>query len=887
MVEMWAQARLLTLDRHPESREPTLEVAHEALLREWPRLRGWLREDREEIVALGHLRDAAAGWAGLDRDPGALYRGARLDTALQLADPGARTLPPLEREFLDASRTGRDRERQREVDQLQRTARANRRLRAQLVALAVVLVVAVIAGLVAVRQRDRAQESAADADAAAVAADARRVGAQALVAEDIDRSLLLAIEGVRLDDSTDTRANLLAALSRNPALVRSARSDDALITVDVSPDGKVVAVGGPFQGLSFRDADSLDELGFLGEPPGRFQFRPDGEQIAMVANPYSIEQLIELDPLPAILVDATTFEQAHAQLGDQPGPYSIAADLRYSADGRFLAVSFDLLGEGEEDLPTSSVVAVWDVTAPEHPIRRIDLPPSPFGTEAYSVALSPDGRLLYVSAVAPPSVTVYEVATGEPLRSAPALAGPLEISPDGTLLAGSFGNEIVLLDAATLAERGHLRGHTELVGSLRFSHDGSLLASASQDRSAIVWDLATGDRQEQLRGHAGGVWDLAFSPDDATLYTASTDQALLAWDLAGDRHLMPRQAIAEPVVSGLHLAHFAYGAPTGDAVAYVTSAQAGGGEQTASVQWLDVTTGSAGEIVDTGHSDITAHAWRSDGRRFATTGEDGFVRVWNWHTEAVVSERQVTRSPIVGLDYTGDGTRLVVGEQGGSQQGGRLFAIDAETLAPIGRAARFDDRIVSVAASPDNRTAIALTAEPGFALVDLVDGQVIHEGQLETTPIEADYSPDGEHVAISLAGSVGILDVETGDWVRTPVDGHDLEVRSLAYAPDGAILASGSDDGRVGLWDGRTGALLGTMLPGRPNTAVTVEFLPDGHTLLISSVDGAVYTWDTRPQRWVDHACEVAGRNLTQDEWRDAFGDRPYHRTCPQHPVGN
>jgi DNA-binding SARP family transcriptional activator/WD40 repeat protein len=889
MAEMWAQARLLTLDRHPESREPTLEVAHEALLREWPRLRGWLEEDREEIVALGHLREAAAGWAGLNHDPGALYRGARLDTALQLAGSGARTLPPLEREFLDASRTERDRERQREVEQLQRTARANRRLRAQLVALAFVLVVALIAGLVAVGQRDRAQESAADADAAAVAADARRVGAQALVAEDIDRSLLLAIEGVRLDDSTDTRANLLAALSRNPALVRSARGDDALITVDVSPDGKVVAVGGPFQGLSLRDADSLDELGSLGEPPGRFQFRPDGEQIAVVANPYSIEQFIEFAPLPAILVDATTFEQERAQLGGQPGPYSIAADLRYSADGRYLAVTFDLLGEGEEDLPSSSVVAVWDVTAPEHPIRRIDLPPSPFGTEAYSVALSPDGTLLYVSAVDPPHVTVYEVATGEPLRSAPGQGGPLQLNPDGTLLAVPDGNEIVLLDAATLGERGRLRGHTALVRAVRFSHDGGLLASASDDRTAIVWNLGAGDRQEQLRGHAGGVWDVEFSADDATLYTVSVDQAVLAWDLDGDRHLMPRMAIAEPVVSdpATTLAHVAHSAPTGDAVAYLTTAQAGAAEQTVTIQWLDVATGRAGEIVDTGHGDVGAHAWRPDGRRFATTGEDGFVRVWDWWTEELVAEHQVARGHVVGLDYTSDGTRLVVGEQGGSEQGGRLFAIDAETLDPTGRAVRFDHRIVSVAASPDNRTAIALTAEPGFAFVDLEVGRVIREGPLGGGPVEAGFSPDGQRVAISLGGSVGILDVETGSWVRTPVDGHDLEVRSLAYAPDGTIVASGSDDGRVGLWDGRTGSLLGTMLPGRPNTAVTVQFLPDGHTVLISSVDGNLYTWDTRVQTWVDYACGVAGRNLIRDEWRDAFGNRPYHRTCPPYPAGN
>ncbi len=80
VIEAWAQARLLSLDRHPESREPTVEVAHEALLREWPRLRAWLEEDRERIVALGHLRESAASWETLDRDAGALYRGARLDT---------------------------------------------------------------------------------------------------------------------------------------------------------------------------------------------------------------------------------------------------------------------------------------------------------------------------------------------------------------------------------------------------------------------------------------------------------------------------------------------------------------------------------------------------------------------------------------------------------------------------------------------------------------------------------------------------------------------------------------------------------------------------------------------------------------------------------------
>lgn len=89
VIDRWAQARLLTLDRHPQTRVPTVELAHEALLREWPRLRRWIEEDREAISALGRLREAAATWIGLGRDPGALYRGARLELTLDHAGPAA------------------------------------------------------------------------------------------------------------------------------------------------------------------------------------------------------------------------------------------------------------------------------------------------------------------------------------------------------------------------------------------------------------------------------------------------------------------------------------------------------------------------------------------------------------------------------------------------------------------------------------------------------------------------------------------------------------------------------------------------------------------------------------------------------------------------------
>jgi WD40 repeat protein len=131
-----------------------------------------------------------------------------------------------------------------------------------------------------------------------------------------------------------------------------------------------------------------------------------------------------------------------------------------------------------------------------------------------------------------------------------------------------------------------------------------------------------------------------------------------------------------------------------------------------------------------------------------------------------------------------------------------------------------------------------------------------------------------------MAGEVGLVDLRTGQWVRPPTVGHTGSVLRLSYAADGLTFATSGHDGRVSLWDGRTGALIGTVLPGRPNEWATVEFLPDGHILMIASRDGQVFTWDTRLAHWVEFACAVAGRNLTDGEWRAAFGDRPYRATC-------
>ncbi|MGI8789272.1 MAG: AAA family ATPase, partial [Actinomycetota bacterium] len=148
LVDLLARRRLLTID------DGAVEVAHEALLREWPRFTTWLEEDREGIRLRAHLADAAANWEAVDRDEGELYRGARLSATLDWTTAHAQDLSPVEQEFVTASST----EHQRATAHQHRQ---NRRLRGLLAGAAVFLVLALTAGVLAVRQANRADENAA------------------------------------------------------------------------------------------------------------------------------------------------------------------------------------------------------------------------------------------------------------------------------------------------------------------------------------------------------------------------------------------------------------------------------------------------------------------------------------------------------------------------------------------------------------------------------------------------------------------------------------------------------------------------------------------------------------------------------------------------------
>ncbi len=301
VAEQFVAARLLVADRDPASREPVIGIAHEALLSHWPRLGDWLEQDRRWIGQLQHLASAARGWDDSGRPDGELYRGSRLEAAIEALPERHAELTDVELAFVEAGRAARD-------ATLLREQRSARRLRRLLAAVAGALVLTLIAGAVAVVQRGRSRESARAAQAAetqaVVAADearaaeeraltaadeARAAEERALTAADEataarqeaeiealvgrigslrstqrDTAALLAVEAFKLADTPRTRSALLSTFTQDQGFLDSHRLpvENDLYFGIVLPDGERALVTTRDHRLRPYDLDT----GKLGEP---------------------------------------------------------------------------------------------------------------------------------------------------------------------------------------------------------------------------------------------------------------------------------------------------------------------------------------------------------------------------------------------------------------------------------------------------------------------------------------------------------------------------------------------------------------------------------------------------------------------------------------------
>src|SRR6266550_1299780 len=514
-IQEFGAWRLLSFDRDPRSGAPTIEVAHEALMREWARFRRWIDSGREEVRLHRRLAAATREWEEAEREPSYLLRGSNLAQFELLAAESAIALTELEREFVDASRTANELE-------LARHRRQNRRLKALLTGAVGVLVLAIVAGALALVSRSTAQHEAQ-------VALGRQLGAEAVSEPRIDRAMLLARESLNLDHSPQTAGTLLATLLRTPAVIGTftVPIQDRPQDVKVAPDGQSIAAVTNNSVMRIYGVRTHRQTSKFAACNAPYHYVAKSGDLLIGPGPGC--DLLLVDPRTGRTLRTFTpskFWQSYGTSGNVP---------LVSPDGRYAFLVYGLLNQEDfSDLPVLHIES-W---RPDHGGSPHVSPLG--GTGVVAAAALPGDRVIVATHN---RILTWDAKTGKVIRSVPGPkltpsdCGPnCGISPDGRFLAyGLVNGSVHFFDIAKGTTPPSLGAHAAPVQRIAFSPDSRTAVSTGDDGIAIVWDPATSQPLERLTGHSGRVLGADFSPDGKILYTAGLDGTILQYDLGGSR----------------------------------------------------------------------------------------------------------------------------------------------------------------------------------------------------------------------------------------------------------------------------------------------------------------------------------------------------------------
>ncbi|MCO5206363.1 MAG: hypothetical protein M9928_15110 [Anaerolineae bacterium] len=991
VLDRLARARLITVD------EDDVEVAHEALIREWPSLHTWLEENREALLLRRRLLRAATEWDSNNRDAGFLYRGARLAETQEwcAANPGEH-LTPVERDFLDESNAAQAREREAELEaerqaaQLEAERRSARRLRLLRNGLAVVAVLMIIAAVWALigqiqasRARDTAflaQESAESSEATAVVAQQTAEAGEAEIAElnrqiqaqrlaiaadkfrGIDPELALslgeaAVNATFQDDGTtyvpDARAALYQAL-HPPQLAAPVATlhghTDTVKSAEFSADGSRLLTASTDGTARIWDVATSETLATL--PGHNFgvssaEFNPDSTRIVTTA-----------DGQGAWLWDGVTGERIAALLGNQESS-DIYLAPEFSPDGsRLLTAGLD------------GNATLWDGVSGAL-IAELD-PPAHLSTGYNQIRFSTDGSR-FALAAADEVVTLHDSSNGEQIAAIEACLALCRVAfvddllvisglqTDGDMgfsawdarsgqsrtlptnwqtdLAFAFahdgagsadGSRLVTIardyadvqeieiqelapddnktawlwnttsanwirnksDSNTLTE---LVGHGDQISGSRFSDNGALLVTYSQDNTARLWDGKTGASLGTLIGHTNNVRSADFNPAGTLLATVG-DTTVRLWDVFSGS-LQTTLNTHDNAVHSVEFArtgdHFVTGgnrvwlwddadAPRGTQIdinqdglsetnrrppAAIVINNDGSRlftvSQTGAVGVLWDGAGNLIRITEPTAPGLTTALFSPDGKRLIGvdrfTGYTG-VYIWDGTTGDHIADIDVTASTVA---FSPDSMLLATDDADHSIQ---LWAASDGT--PVRQFDGHTNTINAIQFSPDSTRLISVGNDKMARLYDVASGELIHslEGH-EDDVIVATFSRDGSRVVTGgLRGNVRLWDSNTGELVAA-LDGAERDVIALRFSPDNTLLLVATRDATPQLVHAATGEFV-TDLPGHTADLKSAEFSPDGNWIITTSDDTTARLWD-------GHTGEPIAVLEGHTDWVNAASFRP------------
>lgn len=829
LLDMFGKYRLLTFDHDPDTRAPTVEIAHESLIRQWEQLREWLENNRTDLRLQQLLAVASNEWARGNEDTSFLASGARLTQFETLMNSQNVALSGRERDYIRASIALRQ--------------RAANRLRLFIATLILITLIALGSALFAIDRQQRAEIERDRADLQAEISRSRELAMSAITGRNrLDRNLLTSLQALHSFDTLEGRRSLLTGLLSNPRLISFLPDqNNPLYAVALNPDATVIATAGDNHNILLWDANTRQLIrqlrGQHTAPVRDLEFSPDGTRLASAAHD---GRVVIWDWDQGSIIEGYEGENG------EPEVWAIA----YSPDGNMLATAG---GDGW--------LTVWDLT--RDTIEQVGKAWELAGHDEtiYTLDFSPDGKTL-ASGGADNTIRLWDMTALDEEQEPVVLTGhenwvqTLQFSPNGSLLASSGPeNKVYFWDMQSKTVLGNFRtNHTNWVKRLAFSPSGALLATASLDNSIRVWDLATGQQiGTPFTGHTDAIWDVAFLPDNQRMVSVSSDSSAILWNL------QPRQPLAQRL--------------TGHTQPVWSLAYSG--------EILASSSGSTGR-----GGDFNIHLWNNDGtERGVLEGHIALVKSVAVH-ENLLASGSADRTVRLWNVETGEQLEMLRGHQGAVT--GIVFHADGSLIASSddeGTVILWSDGWKKTAEWSQETGVTNLALSGNVLAASLVDGRITlwdvatQESLGELTGSHTDliealaFSPDGKIMASgSRDNTIVLWDMTTLQPIGQPLKFHTNWVSGLSFSPDGKLLASASRDNTLQLWDVAERQPLGLPLVGHTNWVNAVQFSPDGKRLASAGWDNSVILWDVSLEGWSALACQIANRNLTHEEWGDSAG---------------